>query len=66
LDAQASLARGRITEGQILLMESIAVLGEVLHQLSAAERDEYCRHHAEIAAALDLHRRLSQGQERQA
>jgi serine/threonine-protein kinase len=59
-DARARLAQGRTTEGQILLMECIAALGEVLHPLSAPERDAYCRQHEEIAAALDLHRRLSE------
>lgn len=57
--AKIGLAAGRITEGQVLLMESLAALGETLEQMSEEERDAYCRRHEEIAAALELNRRLS-------
>jgi serine/threonine protein kinase len=60
-EAAASLARGRITEGQVLLMQCLAELGETLHPMSEEDRETYCRQHEEITRALELHRRLSQG-----
>lgn len=60
-EAAASLARGRITEGQVLLMQCLAELGETLHPMSEEDRETYCRQHEEITVALELHRRLSQG-----
>lgn len=60
-EAAANLARGRITEGQVLLMQCLAELGETLHPMSEQDRETYCRQHEEITAALELHRRLSGG-----
>ncbi|HEX4964341.1 MAG TPA: FG-GAP-like repeat-containing protein [Thermoanaerobaculia bacterium] len=60
-EAKACLAEGRTTEGQILLIECLAALGETLHPMSDEDRAAYCRQHEEIAAALELNRRLSLG-----
>jgi serine/threonine protein kinase len=60
-EAKINLAAGRGTEGQVLLIQCLAALGEALRPLSEEDRESYCRDHAEIAAALELNRRLSLG-----
>ena len=58
---RTALAEGRITEGQVLLIECLAALGETLHSMPEDDREAYCRHNGDIAIALELNRRLSQG-----
>jgi serine/threonine-protein kinase len=62
LEAKINLSEGRITEGQVLLIQCLTALGETLYPLSEVDREAYYQHHEEIAAALELNRRLSLGQ----